>query len=201
MLDVDICNQALYRLGEVNPITSMDERSAEAETLRSVYGASRDALLSAFPWPWAKRVVPLALLSAESHPFWRYTYAYPPGCLRVLALFNEVEPARYRGESELPTEYELTSGASGRRILSNLDGARCTYIHRVEDPLLWDPLFRQAFIARLAADVALPITGSDTRMRELQDLAQRAYYSAIASMAAESREYKRRRGRYVKARR
>ena len=218
MLDVDICNQALYRLGVVNPITSLDEDSTEAAILRSHYAPSRDALLSAFPWPWARRVVALARLAGDDHPVWRYAYAYPPLCLRILELFNAYAPERVdvldcqafladevrlprQGEQGLPVNYEITSGTLGKRILTNLADARCTYIHRVEDPLLWSSLFQQALAARLASDVCLPVTGSDSRLGNLQELAQRAYYAAIGAEASETRESRRRRNRYVKARR
>lgn len=218
MLVVDICNQALYRLGVVNPITSLDEGSAEANILKSHYEVDRDMLLTAFPWPWARRVVELAPLAGADHLVWSHAYAYPSNCLRIIRLFNASDPVLSRtflmeddvlhrtnisraNDHGLPVEYEVASGSMGRMIYTDLDGAHCFYTHKVEDPLLWDPLFIQALISRLAADACLPITGSDTRANALNETAQRAYYAAIGAMSSETREARWRRGRYVKARR
>nr|WP_321500190.1 hypothetical protein [uncultured Dethiosulfovibrio sp.] len=206
---VDICNQALYRIGANNPITSLEEGSAESEVLAAQYDVALYSLLTAFPWPWARRITALQEVAGEVHPVWSKIYKYPVNCVRILDLFNSYAPDQSDGlrycdqiePSGLPVEYELSSGRDGRYILTDLVGAYAQYIYAVDDPMLWDPAFRQALIARLAADCCLALSAQDGRHRELQEIAQRAYYAATATGAAESRESRRRRGRYVKARR
>lgn len=42
-------------------------------------------------------------------------------------------------------------------ILSNVQNAKCVYTAQMEYPTIWDPLFRQAMVAMLAQQVALPL--------------------------------------------
>ena len=48
----------------------------------------------------------------------------------------------------------------GRKILSDYSTINLLYLKRVTDPSQFDPLFIEAYEARLAAELAIPITGS-----------------------------------------
>ena len=54
-------------------------------------------------------------------------------------------------------------------ILTNVKNAQCTYTALMLYPSLWDPLFREALVAYLASQVALPLTKDKALGRVLRD--------------------------------
>jgi hypothetical protein len=60
--------------------------------------------------------------------------------------------------------------------LSNEDAASILYISKITDTSQFDPLFTEALTARLAAELAYSITGSNTLSKQMWEL----YESKIA---------------------
>ncbi|MDZ4737687.1 MAG: hypothetical protein SGJ07_15195 [Rhodospirillaceae bacterium] len=151
--DVSICNRALDMLG-ADPVMSFDDDNQSGRLCKRNYAAIRDAVLRAYPWNPAVRRAALPALSVA--PAWGFAYQYslpegpePPGCLRVLAIEGETEGAS--------SPYRI----EGRRILSD-DGPplRLLYIGQITDPNEFGPLLADAIAARLAAELAYPLTAS-----------------------------------------
>ena len=98
---VDIVNRALLAIASRGEVANMEERSQEARLARILYPPTRDALLRAAPWGFAKRTGYLSLRkSAPGTPTgvpsasawdartmptqpWLYEYAVPPDCVMV----------------------------------------------------------------------------------------------------------------------
>lgn len=98
---VDVVNRALSLIGARSTIANLDlEQSAEAKQARLLYAPTRDAMLRAAHWGFAKRTDYLSLLKAAPGtpeatdngpwnpqtmpaPPWLYEYAYPSDCLLV----------------------------------------------------------------------------------------------------------------------
>jgi hypothetical protein len=143
---VSICNRALDLL-KADPIVSLDETQEAARLCKRNFEPVRDAVLRAYPWNAAETRASLAALSDP--PAWGYDnqFQLPSDCLRVLRLENEDSGASYKIE--------------GRRIVTDEEAPlNILYLRRVEDPAEFDPLLADAIAARLAADLAYPLTGS-----------------------------------------
>lgn len=157
--EISICNLALSHLGDVATVASIDppEGSAQAEHCAIFYPQARDTLLEMHAWTFATRRVQGAELVASAWA-WRYAYALPQNCLKVLSVLP------YNSLSDCISEdYDVEAGADGERILlTDLQGATIRYIHRVEDPSKYSPLFVDALAWLLASHLAGPVIKGDT---------------------------------------
>ena len=172
--EVALCNLALSHLGQ-GGISSLDENSTEAELCKLTYPVARDAVLRDHPWNFAMRREPLALLADDRPPEWRFVYQYPADCLAARYILPECgigKPA-----------FEAALGGNGMRrvILTDEPGAWLAYTARVKDTTLFDSLFVQATAARLAADLAQPITGEAAKHQGLLRL-----YEGLLDMARQA---------------
>ena len=148
--EVSICSNALRRLGE-DPITSLTDDTERARLCNAFYADARDACLRSHPWNFAITRASLAQLSATPVYGFDYQFALPtdPFCLRVLAM--EFEDYVFKVEN-LSTQ--------GRVLLTDQETAKIIYIARVTDTTLFDSLFVDTLVAKLAADLAYPVTNS-----------------------------------------
>lgn len=148
--EVSICSNALRRLGD-DPITSLTDDTERARLCNSFYADARDACLRSHPWNFAITRASLAQLSATPVYGFDYQFALPtdPFCLRVLAM--EFEDYVFKVEN-LSTQ--------GRVLLTDQETAKIIYIARVTDTTLFDSLFVDTLVAKLAADLAYPVTNS-----------------------------------------
>ena len=153
--ETSIANAALTLLGE-RRINSLDESSKTAKTLKERFDEVRDEVLRAYPWNFATKRASIA--KDVIAPEWGFDNAFtlPADCLRVLEIDN---PAKY------PYRIE------GRKIVTDLGAPlKIEYTAQVTDPQQMDVMFRQAFGAALAANVAEAITGTTTKVQELLDI-------------------------------
>lgn len=174
--DVDICNRALSRLGTRATISALDESSTEARTVSIWYAATRDTLLRAHDWNFARRRVLLAEQGAAS-PGWTFRYALPTDCIRLLRITaaNSVDSAHF----------EVAGDSASRFVFCDEPAAEAVYTARVDDPNLYDAGFSSALVDQLAAHIAYPITQkTDTAVR----LAQLARAALAEAMAADVNE-------------
>jgi hypothetical protein len=182
--DVDIANMALSRLGTRATIADFAEDSTEARVVRTWYAATRDALLGAHAWNFA-RVRRALSLSGIAPAGWRFSYALPSECLRFLG----IDASRGRdgreqgGATSIP--FELASDGTGRFVLCDATGAIGLYTQRVTDPGRLDAAFVAALVDQLAARMAYPITQkSEVAVR----LAQMARVSLDEARALDGNE-------------
>ena len=125
--------------------------TAISRLCNSFYADARDACLRCHPWNFAITRASLAQLSATPVYGFDYQFALPtdPFCLRVLAM--EFEDYVFKVEN-LSTQ--------GRVLLTDQETAKIIYIARVTDTTLFDSLFVDTLVAKLAADLAYPVTNS-----------------------------------------
>lgn len=164
---VDICNRALLRLGQAE-IQSVDEASNEAQYCRRFYDICRRATLRAHPWNFATARAPLAKLSTTSQEY-SGVYALPSDCVRALSVLG--------GIPDNPIKFAVVA----RTLETDMADPVLKYITDVSDPNLFDEGFADALAWRLAAELAVPITGK-------ADLAQYLagqYRSAVQSARAQ----------------
>jgi hypothetical protein len=108
-------------------------------------------------------------------PGFAYVYRKPPDTLRITKLINpaaSITRVNAR-DAELEVYREIISEGKAL-ILSNIEGALIEYIRRVTEPTLWDPLFSDALALKLAGSLCSSISGSGTRIPELNALYEQA---------------------------
>lgn len=164
----DIYNLALSSLGTRSRVTATDDGSKEANALNVVYEDVRDELLAEHPWNFATMREVLATQAVATAPDeWTYVYVYPSDCLavRYLCLMG-TPPDTYAGARPIPyavrTVKDATTPTSVKKlaILTDLADAVACYTWQVTDPNFMRPNFRRALGWKLAAAVALNLTGS-----------------------------------------
>lgn len=155
--DIAICSRALIRLG-VAPIASFDDGTAEAEIAGALYPAARDSLLSSYGWKFATGQAQLAQLADPPVADFACAYALPGDFLRALSAGQD---GRGRG-----LEYRI----AGSALHTNGDSVLLTYIFR-PDEADFPPYFETVLIAKLSAELCIPLTESAARAEFMFQLA------------------------------
>jgi len=154
--ETSICNLALTGLGD-SQILTIDEDSAGAIACKAIFNDMRDEVLREHPWNFAIKRVALALL-AEAPVFEFDNFFQLPGdVLRVLNVGELQENLEWKRE--------------GDKIATNEEEANIIYISRIQDTTQWDSSFVTVFSARLEAELAYRITGSNA----ITELRQESY--------------------------
>ncbi len=162
--DIALASRALIRIGAA-PITSFDDGTAESEIAGALYAPVRDALLSAYGWSFATGQAELTCLETEPAADYRYAYQLPVDFLRALSAGSG---SRGRG-----IRYRLARGA----LHTNSESVILTYIFRPEEEE-FPPYFDAALIARLSAELTIPVTENTSRAETAFKIAQMEYERA-----------------------
>jgi len=158
--DVEICNKALIKIGQ-NTITSLTENNTTARTCNIIYSDSRDAVLRDHTWSFARKIISLNVLANEEVINWDYLYVYPPTCLFIIKIFNETD-------LDTNNYKELLSPITDTKVIaSNLEEAYIEYIMKILNPNLFDSLFINALVHKLASELSMRITGNQTLSNNL----------------------------------
>ena len=155
---VEICNLALAHLGQ-NAITSLDDPdSKSARELQKIFNITKDTVLRAKDWNFARVKTALSELSGQEGYGWDYVYAYPARCLAIRKVFDDIENYKVKG-----VEYEVgyIPAINAKVIFCNNESAYATYTYQITDTTLFDKSFIMAFSFLLASQVAKPLTGND----------------------------------------
>ncbi len=150
---VAICNLALARIGNGQAISALTESSAAAVQLSAIYETTRDTVLRAFGWRFARRTVALALVANDPSTDWAYSYQLPADCLRALRLVppgGRADCARY--------PFALYGSDTGMLLMADLTAPVLEYTARVTSESLFTPDFVSAFAWRLAQDAAVALS-------------------------------------------
>jgi hypothetical protein len=151
--DVQIAKLALQHIGDRWDITALDNDSPEAEQVNLIFEDTRDALLRAHPWGFAKSYTSPASLSGTVPGNWDYMYTYLTDALVIQGI---VDPT----EANLTIKFEVARNNSGVKvILTNQQDPEFIYTKAITDPNEFDPEFVMAFSYMLAARLAIPLTG------------------------------------------
>jgi len=154
----EVCNLALSHLGINNQIANVDsESSAEARACRLFFNTTRDAVLRDFAWPFATKIITLALVESAPNDEWDYSYRMPSDCLfhrRILSgVRNDTQ------DSKIP--YRVVQDDAGLLIFTDQSEAELEYTVREDRVNLWPSDFCFALSFRLASYIAPQVTGGD----------------------------------------
>ena len=155
---IAICSRALIKIG-AEPISSLQEGTAESLIAASLYPTARDGLLSSYPWSFATAQRGLKRLAAQPLADFAFAYQLPPDFLRALSAGA--------GGSGRGLTYRIVQG----RLHTDSEEVMLSYILRPAEAD-FPPFFTQALIARLAAEFCLPLTESTARAEALHKLAE-----------------------------
>jgi hypothetical protein len=192
--EVSICNMALAHCGVTMFIESTSESSQQADLCNLFYAPTRDKVLQAFPWPFARKYT--ALQDLEDPPAnWGFRYLYPADCLKLRNIINNgympfypgFYPGYYADESvclpvRVPYQIGLAADGSSRIIYTNIANAQAEYTVKVTDVTLFPQTFINALAWALAAELAIPLT---TDMNRAQ-LAQTKYAATLLEAGADA---------------
>jgi len=161
---VAICNVALSWLGG-ELIISLDDPSDEAKLCKANYEMLRDAVLEEREWTFA--VARIELVALTEKPTYGFSQAFqiPANVLRILQVSKGVStdgvPSARRGTG-LGRERRVDWVREGNKVLVNeSDAVSARVLVQVTDTNQFSPTFDQAFAARMAMDLAIPLTNSD----------------------------------------
>jgi len=177
---VEICNLALAKVGR-GSINSLSEASPEAEVCGLFFPGVRDSLLRQFPWNFAARSALLGEVSAAipEAAVWGHVYQYPGDALHVYRVF---EAGRFAAEPA--NEFEVVGSGSNRYICCNVYRCYARYGMKVTDPTVFDPLFVEALVLKLAIELATE-KDSSSRLRVLMTAFSAALERAMLAGALE----------------
>lgn len=162
--DIALASRALVRIGAV-PVTSFDDGTAESEIAGALFAPVRDALLSAYGWSFASGQASLVKLDTSPLADFSNAFQLPVDFLRALSAGTG---GRGRG-----LRYRIARGA----LHTNAESVILTYIFRPAEEE-FPPYFDAALIARLAAELTIPITESTSRAETAFRLAEMEYERA-----------------------
>jgi hypothetical protein len=100
-------------------------------------------------WNWATSHSKLSPISPEPQYDWKYAFGLPTDFGRLLT-FNSFSPAMQ------VTPFQIV----GNQIYTDESTAVISYIKSIVDENLFDPLFVDVLVLRLAAKLARPLAGS-----------------------------------------
>jgi len=149
--EVSICNLAISWLAG-NLIISLDDEIVEAQLCKANYELARDAVLESIAWTFAtKRYY---LTPELDVPAWGYAkqFTIPAEVITVLEVTDDSTSPN--GSNGLDWRRE------SNRILCDSDAIYIKAIYKEEDPARYPPNFVQAVAARLASEIAIPLTES-----------------------------------------
>ena len=161
--DVAICNQARGKVGG-NRITGIGtDGTTESNLCSDLYVPTRNQTLEATNWSFARirhELTPLA-----EKPFgYAYAYLIPPSVIKVWHVYRSET-----GDDELTRWDRETNETDQPIIVADPAGNQPSVWTRstklVTDPSRFSPLFTSALVARLAAELAVPIAQSTTLAR------------------------------------
>lgn len=178
--EVDIYNMALSALGTTSSVATVDEDSREAEQCSIWYEPVRDQIFRAAPWPRLTGFKRLALsverdqdedwVATDPDPKWQFAYALPADYIRPRYLNTYVQ-------------FEESMVGDLPVLVTNAETPILTYTRKLTRVDLWDPDLTQAVAFGLAAHIAKALTGKDSDLRNMFELAQEKILNARVNAA------------------
>ena len=177
---VAACNQALAYLRQDDSITlaqldgssSGGANAAIARKCRYVYDSARLEVLMSYDWNFARREVAVGFAPSGRPREFRFTMP-----------FGAAKLVRVRGEGR---EDDLRYRVVGDVVYCEGRPRVVEYQEDVEDLDRWPPLLRRAFVYCLARDLAIPVTGRQSDLKNMDELYRAAIRPLSTSDARET---------------
>lgn len=166
---INIINRALIKLGQP-PVASIGQ-APNGTMWGLLYIDQRDLLLADYFWRFAMKTADLAPDADKPLSTYKYAYTLPADFISLFKFGIAYKQPNYSNNIIMSDErYSI----EGNKILCDVpDVLRIMYTARVEDDKFFSPWFREALVARMAAEMA-------ARLKQSVDL-QRALNQEFAS--------------------
>ena len=170
----EICNLALSHLSVEKEISNIDtDRGSEAAVCRRYFEISRDDTMRDFDWPFASKILALALIEEGPNDEWDFSYQYPSDCMRLRRILSGI-----RNDSrQTRVPYKLASSGTSTIVYTDKEDAEVEYTVKITDSSLFPADFILALSYKLAMYIAPRITGGDPF--KLAARAERLYIDQI----------------------
>jgi len=170
---VSIANLALVKLGQ-DTINLLTEENARARAINAVYEHVRDGLLREHRWNFAMSRAELTQNATDPLFGWGKSFALPGDFIRMIRM------------EALGTDYRVEGG----NLITDASTSKIVYVKQVTDPNLFDSSFIYAYAYRLAADVAVTLTGDAQKAQGMEQLyrdvmAEAKYIDAVEKSVVE----------------
>lgn len=154
-----ICNIALGWLRANLIVNFDDDESVEAKLCRANYDRIREAVLEDREWRFATKRVTM-VESAETPTYgWAFKFTLPADTIRALA----VSATKPTGITNSAMDNNIEWEREENFINADRASIFLRYTFNIEVTTMFSPGFVQALATRLAAELAVPLTGSDKR--------------------------------------
>ena len=184
---VYICNLALQFSSARNRIDDLSENTQEAKLCDLNYDQALEDSLEDGDFSWARKRAALSKVSTTTLPTgvqqtatidsaWGFMYRLPSDCLRPLWLDDTLQIRSHW--SRIPYQIELLDDLEV--LYTDLDDAILVYAARVTNPALFSRKFAKVVAWKLAAIIALPLTGKQKLADRAEQMAEIALSDAIA---------------------
>lgn len=147
---IEIANVALVRL-RANTIQSLSDGSTESGCINALWDDARRSLFSLHTWNFALKETELAATTEAAPLENTYRYQMPSDLIRLVKVLGDVD-------------YRIV----GNQIYANTSKCRIRYVFDQTDTAAWSPLFADLMAARLAWELAYPITANQSTASALQ---------------------------------
>ena len=175
--EAQVCNLALLAVGQREPIQSLTEQSTYARVCNTIYGPTRDKLLSMHAWSFATKRAVLALTTEERTDY-TYAFAVPANYLGAPCLMMAGQ--RVAPRPAIPFKLEPNDAGSGLILLTDYETPELAYTVNNVSPALFSPAFVHALASAMAVQLAPGLAGKPQLIGMLRQLAQFDLETAIA---------------------
>lgn len=176
MTDIQICNLALARLGDAR-ITALTDSTAQAQYCTLFYSQTVEELQAEFDWQFCRKQVNL---TSGTLPLTGYSiqYALPSDFIRAIRL-GSIDASENFGTWEIVGTNLHTNIASPVAL---------DYIANITTTTSFPAIFVEALSMKLAAVLAMPLTGSKDLFKQCVELyagtiGKPAFFQATESYA------------------
>ena len=150
-----VINQSLDLIGYKRHIGSIWDGSPAARIALNAYAETRDEVLAAAPWDFARSFLLLETAPQLPPPTWLFAYARPTSAITLLDVFPG-EPDRLDPQPSVWIEATVPE----RTIFTRFPEACAAITKRITDTTLWSPEFTLAVIRGLAEKLQRGLTGA-----------------------------------------
>jgi hypothetical protein len=168
--ETTVLNDALLQIG-ADPITGIDDGTANANVCKQFYPNLRDALIRAHHWNFAMKRATLAADAVAPLFGFSSQFTLPADLLKIVE-YSGGNPVVVGGSVTtplfaIPQRYVIEE----RKLLTNDTIVMIVYLSRVTNPDLWDGLFYQLVTTWLASKLALSIAKDASKAKALLEMA------------------------------
>jgi hypothetical protein len=178
VLQAAVVNESLEFIAAQTTITDLGDGTPAGNAAQIIYAPTVNLVLRLLDPAFSRRTTSLLAAGSTIIP-WLYQYPYPVDCVRARQLRSQVadplDPPPVRWQvAFIPPDTKI--------VLGNLPMASLVYTSSLAPEDLWDSIFRQAVVERLAVPLSMAIAGRPDFARGLMEEA-----AQVAAMA-EGRE-------------